>query len=168
MSKSSCELCGAAKAHKECGECGRMACKNCLNYLEQDQLRFHPDPPAFVMHGIFCAECYESLVKPELDHYEEVLARSEKITLVRTSYRGYIPYLKKAKDPSEVVDDAGRGIAIWRLKFLAAWQGYDTVIELEAEHRKIRNFGYESKVWSARGHFVCLDHVKFRPPEEST
>jgi hypothetical protein len=167
MGAPGCEVCAAPKANKRCGECGRSVCKNCVNFLSQDQFRFHPEPPAFAKVGVFCAECFDRLVRPELEHYEEVLARSEQVTLVGSSYRGYIPCLKKAKDPSEVTDDAGRGIAIWRLKFLAAWQGYDSVIELEAEHRKIRNHGWESKVWSARGHFVCLDHARFRPPEES-
>lgn len=163
-----CELCGAPKAVKECGECEAQVCKNCVQYLEQDKLRFHPSPPAFVKHGIFCANCFDTLVRPEIEKYDEVLARSETVKIVRASFRGYIPTFKKAKFPTEVRDDAGRGIAIWRLKFLCAWEGYDTVIEMEAEHSKNRNHGWESKVWAARGHFVDLDHAKFRPPEEST
>lgn len=162
-----CELCQAPKAAKSCAECGRAACKNCLCFLEQDKFRFHPEPPAFATKGIFCFECFESLVKPEVERYDEVLARSEKVTLIPISYRGYVACLRKAQYPTEVEAEAGKGIAVWKLKFLAAWQGYDAIVDLEAENRKTRNAGWESKVWNAKGLFVALDHAKFRPPPES-
>ncbi len=168
MSSTACDLCAAPKAAKSCGECAAHVCKNCVQYLEQDKFRFHPHPPAFAQHGVFCVDCFDALVRPEVERYEEVLARSETIVIVRSSFRGFIPCLKKAERMTEVKDDAGRGIAIWRLKFLAAWEGYDSIIELEAEHHKNRHHGWESKVWSARGQFACIDHQRFRPPEEST
>lgn len=164
---SSCDLCGAPKSVKTCGECEAHVCKNCVKYLEQDRLRFHPELPAFTKHGVFCADCFDYLVQPELEKYDEVLARSEQITIVRSSFRGYIPCFQKADGFTEVKDDAGKGIAVWRLKFLAAWHGYDSIIELEAEHHKHRNFGWESKAWSARGQFANIDHKRFHPPEES-
>ena len=164
---SGCDLCGAPKAIKTCGLCERDVCKNCVQYLEQDKLRFHPAPPAFAKHGIFCVDCYEEQVRAEVEKYEEVLARSEQVKIVRASFHGYIPTFKKAERTTEVNDDAGRGIAVNRLKFLCAWEGYDTVTELDTEHKKVRNHGWESKIWSASGRFVNLDHKKFRPPEES-
>ncbi len=165
--KTDCELCGSPKSYKSCGLCERAVCKNCVAFLEADKLRFHPNPPAFARHGIFCADCFESEVRAEVEKYEEVLARSEQVKIVRASFHGYIPCLRKADRTTEVNDDAGRGIAIWRLKFLCAWEGFDTVIELDTKHKKVRNEGWENKVWSATGRFVNLDHAKFRPPEES-
>lgn len=164
----SCELCQAPKATKTCSECERHVCKNCVEFLEQDKFRFHPAPPSFVGKGVFCTDCYESLVRPEVEKYDEVQARSELVKFVRNSFRGYIPTFRKAKFPVEVKDEAGRGQALLKLKFLCAWEGYDTVINMEVEHSKTRNHGWESKVWAARGTFVDLDHAKFRPPEEST
>lgn len=164
---SGCDLCGAPKAPKTCGLCERHVCKNCVQFLEADKFRFLPEPPSFAGHGIFCVDCFEEQVRPEVEKYDEVLARSEQVKLVRASFHGYIPVFRKADRPTEVKDDAGRGIATWRLKFLCALAGYDTVIEFEAEHSKTRNHGWESKVWRASGRFVDLDHKKFRPPEES-
>jgi hypothetical protein len=62
--------------------------------------------------------------------------------------------------------DLGRGIAIQRLKFLAAWEGYDAVIEVSTKGEKVRNHGWETKNWSAKGILACLDYKRFRPPEE--
>jgi hypothetical protein len=164
---SGCDLCGAPKAIKTCGPCEREVCKNCVAYLAPDQFRFHPAPPEFSKFGVFCIDCFENEVRAEVERYNEALERSEKVKIVRSSYHGYIPCLRKAERDTEVKDDAGRGIAVWRLKFLCAWEGFDTVIHLDTKHKKVRNEGWETKSWSASGLFVDLDHKKFRPPEES-
>lgn len=105
-------------------------------------------------------------MEPELARYDEVLARSEVVVVVYDSYRGFVPCLRKAKEPTRVrAGDAGRGIVIQRLKFLAAWDGFDAVIELETKAEKVRNHGWETKAWSGQGLFACLDHKRFRPPE---
>ena len=164
---NSCALCQAPKAVKTCAECGLAVCKQCLRHPPPDPLRFHPNPPAWAQKGNFCANCFEAVVEPELQKYQEVLERSEGVKVVYATYHGFLPCLKKAKAPTEVAADAGRGISIQRLKFLAAWEGYDAVIEVETEGRKVRNHGWETKSWGARGTFACLDYKRFRPPEDS-
>jgi hypothetical protein len=159
----SCALCQAPKAPKTCGECGAAVCKNCVRFLANDHLRFHPAPPPWAAHGVFCADCFERLVEPEVARYDEVAARAEHVKVVHDTYRGYIPCLKKAKEPVRVeTADAGKGIAVQRLKFLAAWEGYDAVIELTTEGEKVQNFGYGTTIWGASGIFACLDYKRFR------
>ncbi|MGZ3653376.1 MAG: hypothetical protein ACXVB9_14690 [Bdellovibrionota bacterium] len=163
---SECELCGAPKAVKTCGECERNVCKNCVRYLANDHLRFHPEPPSWAKHGVFCADCFDTLVTPEVAKYDEVMERSEHVKVIHDTFHGYIPCFKKAKRSTEVTsEDLGRGIAIQRLKFLAAWEGYDSVIELSTTGTKVRNHGWETKSWNASGVFANVDYKKFRPPE---
>ncbi len=163
----SCDLCGAPKATKTCAECEAHVCKNCVRYLANDHLRFHPEPPSWAEKGVFCVECFETLVEPEIARYDEVFARSDAVKLVHDSYRGFIPCLKKAKDTTHVDHgDLGRGIALQRLKFLAAWEGYDSIIEVKTFGEKQRNHGWETKTWTASGVFACIDFSRFRPPEE--
>ena len=163
---STCEVCQAPKATKTCGECSGSICKNCVRYLANDHLRFHPSPPPWAAQGVFCADCFETLVEPEVAKYDEVMARSESVKVMYDTFHGYIPCIKKAKRSTEVEnDDLGRGIAIQRLKFLAAWEGYDSVIELKTTGEKVRNHGWETKSWSASGVFANVDYKKFRPPE---
>ena len=139
---SSCELCKAPKAPKTCGECGIAICKNCVRFLANDHMRFHPDPPPWSQKGIFCVECFERDVAPELERYDEVAARAENVKVVFDTYHGFIPCLKKAKETVRVEkNDLGKGIALQRLKFLAAWQGFDAVIETKVEAEKVRNHG---------------------------
>ncbi len=111
-------------------------------------------------------DCYDTLVAPEVAHYDEVAARSESVKLVYDTYRGFIPCLKKAKEPTVVsFEDLGRGIALHRLQFLAAWNDYDALIEVSATSVQVRNHGYQSKSWSASGIMACLDYKRFRPEE---
>jgi hypothetical protein len=105
-------------------------------------------------------------VEPELSHYDEVAGRAELVKLVFDTFHGYIPCLKKCKVKTEVDrEDLGRGIALQRLKFLAAWDSYDAVIEVSTTGKKVRNHGWETKSWSASGIFACIDYRRFRPPE---
>jgi hypothetical protein len=164
---SACTLCQAPKAFKTCDECGADVCKNCVRYLANDHLRFHPAPPPWSKHGIFCHDCYESLVAPELERYDEVMARSETVRIIWDTFHGYIPCIKKAKFPTTVENaDLGRGIALQRLKFLAAWEGYDSVIDVSATGDKVRNHGWETKSWAAKGTFAIVDYKRFVVPEE--
>jgi hypothetical protein len=162
----SCELCRAPKSVRACEECGRDTCKNCLVHLAPEALAFHPDPPPFAKKSAFCVDCHEALVAPELAHYAEVLERSREITLVRPNYRGHLPVTKKAKNPTEVKDEIDRDEAVAHLCFLAAWEGFDAIIQFGTESRKLRHFGWEKKNWSASGLFVCLDYKRFRPQED--
>jgi hypothetical protein len=161
-----CDLCGAPKGTKSCGECERHVCKNCVRFLANDHLRFHPLPPPWAGSGVFCVECYDDFVAPEVAKYDEVFARSEHVRIIHDTFHGFIPTFKKAKFPTEVKEaDLGRGIAIQRLKFLAAWEGYDSVVQLSTTGDKVRNHGWETKAWSAKGLFANVDYKKFRPPE---
>lgn len=163
---SECDLCRAPKAPKTCGECAAHVCKNCVRFLANDHLRFHPEPPAWAQYGVFCADCFSTFVEPEVAHYDEVAARAEHVKVVYDTFHGYIPCLKKAKEMTKVnKQDAGRGIAIQRLKFLAAWNDYDTVIELGTTGVKVQNAGWETKSWSAQGIFANVDYKRFRPEE---
>jgi hypothetical protein len=102
-----------------------------------------------------------------LARYNETLERAREVTLVRPNFQGFLPILKKAKAPVEVKDVPDRDQAVLHLGFLAAWEGFDAIAQFETVNRKVRNFGWEKKAWSAKGLFVCLDYKRFRPADES-
>jgi hypothetical protein len=158
-----CGLCRQTKTIHDCSECKKSLCKDCVRYLEKEEFRFHPKAPKIFQQRQFCVDCYAELIEPEMAKYKEAFDRSYQITLIRKSFRGFVPILQKAKAPLLVKDHVDKGDAIAHLCFLTAWYGYDAMMDVEAVAKKIRNHAWEKKEWSASALPVKLDRKRFRP-----
>lgn len=158
-----CQLCAAPKDVNTCEACGAPVCKNCVVFNPPEKYRYHPAPPAELKHEIFCVDCFERDAAPLLAHYDEVLARAHEVTVISKFFRGQIPTLKRARVKTSVDEHIDEKQAVEHLQFLAAWEGYDSVIQLEKESRQVRNHGYQTSRWKATGLFANLDHRRFRP-----
>jgi len=159
---SSCFLCRSEKPLRPCDQCERGVCRECACFLDREQFKFHPAPPKVLLKTHFCFQCHEEQVVPEIEAYTKVLAKSQEVTVLSKAYRGQIPYLKKMQETSLVKDHLDPKEAVAHLAFLAAWNGFDALIGVESEWKKVRRHGYEHKEWTAKGHFARLDHKRFR------
>lgn len=158
-----CVLCLQPKTVRECAECRRALCRDCVRYLEKEEYRFHPKPPKAFQNRQFCMDCYAELIEPELARYRETAKRADDVILIRKSYKGFVPVLQRAKEATVVRRHADKRDALEHLLFLAAWNGYDAITEFETEAKKIRNHAWEKREWSASALPVKLDPKRFRP-----
>lgn len=158
-----CEICRAPKAGKTCEECDAEVCKNCVVHLAADRFAYHPDPPPILLKHTFCRDCHEREIAPIEAAYDEVQRRSEGITVVRKTFRGQLPCLKRASASTVVANAAAANLALRHLQFLAAWAGYDAVVDVEVIPTKVRNHAYETKRWDAVGWFANLDYRRYHP-----
>lgn len=157
-----CGICLKKTVH-ECAECQKEVCKDCVRFLEKEQFRFHPKPPKCFQHRQFCVDCYAELVEPELEKYRAAEEASGSVVLIRKSFRGFVPVLQKAKAPTEVKRHVDKNDALNHLLFLAAWNGYDAIMDYEGTAKKIRNHAWEKREYSASALSVRLDRKRFRP-----
>lgn len=162
-----CQVCDS-KMSKECSICAKALCKDCALFLQRDDFLYHPKPPRQFQKSVFCFECFEKNIAPELNKYKQAIISSKEVMLVRKSYRGKLPLLQKAKAPHFVKNHTDKKEATLHLAFLARWNGFDSVVEFEENCEKVRDNGFERKAWSAGGLFVNLDMKRFRPDPDST
>ena len=162
-----CALCRAPKDVDACESCGSRVCKNCVALLGPDRIEFYPAPPPALLRRAYCVDCFEREAAPLLEKYDLARSAADEVTLVAKAYRGEVPTLARAKGVTEVADHVDSRDAIRHLQFLAAWEGYDAVLGVESSARKLRNHGYETRRWSARGTFAKLDHGRFDSSSEA-
>lgn len=158
-----CALCHSEKNLRSCESCDSPVCRDCITHLEPERFRFHPTPPKLWRKKHFCLNCFEEKVAPELAHYDEMVEKSEEITIVSKAFRGQVPCIKRMQEPSHVKDHLDLKEAVAHLKFLAAWEGFDAVVGVENFSTKVRRHGYQHMEWKVVGHFAHLDRRRFRP-----
>jgi hypothetical protein len=158
-----CQLCAAPKDNNACEACGQRICKKCVVFNNPESYRFHPAPPTELKHHILCVDCFERDTAPLLEEYNAVLEKSKEVTIVSKAFRGPVPLIKQARVKTSVDDHLDVRIATMHLKFLAAWEKFDSVVKYEATATKVRNHGYQRMSWKATGLFALLDRRRFRP-----
>lgn len=153
---STCAICRSSKANLQCNVCEKSICKNCLETLDSSQYLFHPKPPKIFRHRQFCFPCFESLIQPELQSYEELVEKSHEISVHKKGQKNLLRIRKREQIPESVKDFLSENDAISQLKVLAVSQGFEAICDLETTFKKVRKHGYEHKEWSAKGHFCLL------------
>jgi disulfide oxidoreductase YuzD len=159
--KQECYYCGR-KATRECCECEKPTCKDCTKFLSKEMVRYHPKPPRVFQYTNLCEPCFERDAQPHLDKYGEVEAKAKEVTLVPDSYRGNVPCLKRVQIPVTVKKHDDEFHATSHLRFLAAWEGYDAIVEFSTDGQQKRNAGWQTTSWSAKGNFANLNHKRFQ------
>lgn len=162
----SCKIC-SAKSQYTCLSCEGAICKNCVHFLEKDSFAFHPKPPKW-NPGAYCDVCFQKHLAADLHKYQEVEEAAKEVLLIRKSYKGFLPILRKNKENTTVKNHTDKKSATMHLAFLALWNGYDSVVHFSEECEKVRNSGWERKAWKASGLFVTLDKKRLRVEPDSS
>lgn len=157
-----CKLCQAPKTVKTCNVCQGDVCKNCVRYFDKEESPFFPKVPRVLQKTVFCFDCFEAKAQPEIEKYNEVLDRAREVIVVKKAYRGPITISKKKNETTTVKRKADEKIAVAQLQFLAAWEGFNAVLQLETDSFSKKNAGWETSEWSATGVFAEIDQEKFR------
>lgn len=157
-----CESCRAPKDIQGCESCGMRVCKNCVEYLTPERLEFLPEPKPDLVQ-IYCISCFERDAAALVARYDEAVEQAKEVITVAKNFKGPVDIVKKASTKTEVKGHPDRSDAIRHLSFLAAWGGYNAILEMEVGDTKQRNHGYETHRCHASGWFA-----KINPPSEES
>ena len=160
MSGIECVSCGKPKAVLNCEVCEDALCKKCDQILAADAFSFLPKIADDLKHMHYCGSCYDSIVAPEMDAYQETMERAKSAFVFFTTQRKETPLIKKAREVFKVVGCIDRDETILRLAFFAAQQDYNAIIEVEVESEKVRNGAYQTSRWSGSGVAAQIDGKK--------
>jgi len=160
MSGIECVSCGKPKAVLNCEVCDDALCKKCDQILATDAFAFLPKLSEGLKHMHYCGSCYDSIVAPEMDAYQETMERAKNAFVFFTTQRKETPLIKKSREVLKVTDCPDRDETILRLAFLAAQADFNAIIEVEVESEKVRNGAYQTSRWSGTGVAAEIDGKK--------
>jgi hypothetical protein len=155
-----CVSCGKPKAVLNCEVCDDAICKKCDQLLAPETFSFLAKIPEELSHLHYCGNCYDSLVAPELDVYQEAMERAKNAFVFFTTQRKETPLIKKAREVFKVENCIDRDETILRLAFFAAQLNYNAIVEVEVEAEKVRSGAYQTSRWSGRGIAAQIDAKK--------
>ncbi len=154
------ELCTSCRRHQAeltCGVCQGPCCKSCVQFLDAATFSFLPEIPGPLGHTYYCGPCHEAEVEPSLLIYQETLERAKGLYFFFSTQRKRFPLIRRSKVKVAVKACEDRNETILRLAFLAAQQGYNSVIEAEVLCEKVRNEGYQKSCWRGVGFPAQVD-----------
>jgi hypothetical protein len=151
MSQPQCSQCLKPKAKLKCGLCASDLCKTCANFLEEDQFSFLPEIPEELSKGIYCTNCFEEKVAPEIETYEGIMARARQVYIFNTTQGKETRLFKRTEAPLLVTDCADHNETVLRLAFLAARAHFNAVIDMDVNSKKYKDGSYTILKWTGTG-----------------
>ena len=160
MNDTSCDSCRKPKSGFECEVCESSLCKNCAQILDSDEFAFLAEIPVALKHNTYCPHCYDEMVVPELDAYQEIMGRAQEVFVFFVTQRKEIPLIKRSRESFAINECIDRDQTILRLAFFAAQGGYNAVTEVEVISEKVRNGAYQTSKWRGTGVPAQIDAAK--------
>ena len=155
-----CSQCQAPKALLNCGPCGTTLCKACARLIDDGHFDLIGSRPAALVHEIYCEPCYQTIAAPELEAYEAAAARAADVNVFYRTQGKESRFIRRTEKPLTIDDCADRDEAILKLAFQAARAGFNTLVDVEVDARKVRNGGWQSSIWSGRGVPARVDQAQ--------
>jgi hypothetical protein len=160
MSVTSCVCCQKAKTQSECAICEGAVCKKCLKILNPDSFAFLEEVAEELSHTHYCDACFDQVVQPQLDAYQEVMERAQNVFVFFITQRKEVPFTKRTKDFFKIEQCQDRDETILRMAFRSAQLGHNALVDVEVKAEKVRNGAYQTSVWSGTGNAASVDEEK--------
>ena len=156
-----CVSCRTPKTTTECEVCFEPLCKKCVLTLSPDRFSLMLGAPEVLQKYRFCQPCYDSLIAPEAERYDETVERAKQVIFLTDTYKGYLPVQKKAKLSVSVKGCVDRDEVVMRLAFMAAQQGFNSLIKSDVKAIKIRkDAAYQTSEWQGHGTPADVDESR--------
>ena len=147
-----CIFCDSEKANWTCENCNNTICKKHLSKLNPEDYSIKSlNPPKVFSQTTFCIDCFESIVQPEIEIFNEQLEKAKNVGIWTENYRGKLPITKKALKPIQFKDFTDKKDLILALAFRAIEMGFNGVIELKWKSSKVRKNEYQKMIWEGQG-----------------
>lgn len=145
-----CTSCQKTKAPYVCGLCRASVCKTCVQFVETDEFSFYQKVPDVLSHGAYCLTCFDEKVSPEIARYHRLINEAKQVNVYTTTQTKETRLMKRTekKLKAECWD---KDEALLRLGFLAAQNGFDTLIDVDVVYEKMRDHAYQKTKWTSVG-----------------
>ena len=147
MEKVACATCQRARTTLRCGLCDAPACKTCAHLLDEDAFSFLPAVPDHLTKGIYCHDCFQARIAGEQESYERTMAAARAIDIYLKDQGKETRLIRRVSPPVTVKGCSDRDELILRLAFLAAKDGFTTLVDVDVVGEKVRLGTYQKVVY---------------------
>ena len=160
-SETECLSCRKRAGPYSCVICEEAVCKPCSESLSDPLFIDLEKISAEQAAGRFCGGCYDREIAPKIASYEEVMEAAKQVFIFFKTQRKHIPLIRKSKVRVTVENCVDRDETILRLAYYAAKEGYNAVIDVDVDCKKIRAGGStKTALWQGSGFPAEVDGAK--------
>lgn len=127
--------------------------------MDAETFAFLPAMPEGVTEGMYCADCFDQVVGPELAKYEELMEKARNVNMFYASQSKESRFIRRIERPIHVKGCTDREEAILKLAFIAVQLGKNGLVDVELSSSKIRMEAYQTSIWSGRAVPVQVDEA---------
>jgi hypothetical protein len=161
---SSCSSCFKPKANLECHECHAPICKNCAQFVDDEQFSYDPKMQTLDLTGAYCLSCHEKKIVPVQAAYDELMQRARDVSVFFTDQGKETRLIKRSEDKFTINECADRDETVLRLAFLAAKAGYNGIVDVDLTYSKSREGSFKIASWSGTGTAAKLTNADWFTP----
>lgn len=151
MNSESCTTCGKSKSLLNCEVCTTSVCKHCAQLIDEDTFSFLDTKKPEMQHSIFCTTCFDQTISADLEKYNITMEAAKEVYVFYKTHSKVTRLIRRDEEPITVSDCADKDEVLLRLAFKAAQMGYNSLIQIELNSKKLRENNYQSQVYTATG-----------------
>lgn len=158
--ESNCATCKGPKATLNCGVCDEKICKSCASFADELMVPLLEPMPSYFEHGVFCQSCFQTQIVGEIAEYAAILERAHLVDIFYKTQSKESRFVRRTEKPIRVKDCVDRDFTVLKLAFLAARDGFNILLDVEATSEKVRNGGWQTSNWQGVGTPGHVDQEK--------
>ena len=162
MTSEECVTCKSQKAPLTCGVCAAHMCKEHAQFAGEDTVPLMDLIPSYYEVGAFCQDCFDQKISPEIEMYNEVVARAEKIDVFYKTQSKESRFVRRSEKALKVKACLDRDTAVMKLAYLAALKGFNILVDVETSFDKIRMGGWQTSTCDGQGIPSKIDPEKLQ------
>ena len=146
-----CESYCDSKTSLTCKSCEKYTCKECSCFVAEEDFDYFKEIPDELKSGVYCPSCYSDGIESHVQNYQEIMRKAEDVDVFTKIQTAETRLIRKIAKKISVTDCGDKEEALMRLAFLAASNGYGTIVNVDLVPNKVGSGSYKKQIWAGSG-----------------
>lgn len=146
----------------KCKVCSLALKKGEAQFVDESTFEYLKVLPDEVTLGAFCYSCFDRIVGPQLDAYNEKLEQAKNVNVFYASQSKESRFVRRKEKQIQVEDCDDKEEVVMRLAFIAVEAHQNTLLDVEITSIKTRNGGWQSSRWAGKAIPATVDESRLR------
>lgn len=118
--------------------------------------------PENLKHTTYCSPCFDEVVSAPLDEYNATMDKARDIIIYNKDQSKLTRFLKRKEAPYQVENCEDEEEALMRMSFKAAQSGFNCLIDVQFNTKKIIVGSHKKTIYSATAVPITIDPNEIR------
>ena len=157
-----CFTCRKPKAAYHCQLCQEQVCKNCAQFIDENEFSYLKSIPEELKHTTYCLNCFNEKVSTPLENYKEMLVQAKEIIIFYKSEGKITRLLERKQKPYQVENCVDEDEALLKLSMYAVQDKFNALIDINLTSKKIINGSHKKLTWTGTAMPLLLNEKELR------